>query len=206
MIPVMGYNTINEIPLQILLSEVLERKKAGMRLSQACASYLDENFELSYSFADDENLNYETLRVIVGLNEPVPTISDMFPYAAFYENEMRELFGVNIMLIDPDYHDKFYRIKAQTPFLPEDAQKKKAQEMLSAAAQSKEAAPSKEVDPSKATAPSKEVDPSKAAAPSKEVDPSKAAASSKAVDPSKAAAPSKTVGQSKSAVQSGEAE
>ncbi len=133
MIPVMGYNTINEIPLQILLPEVLERKKAGMRLSQACASYLDGKFELSYSFADDENLNYETLRVLAGLNEPVPTISDMYPYAAFYENEMKELFGVNIHLIDPDYHDKFYRIKAQTPFLPEDAQKKKAEELLKAA-------------------------------------------------------------------------
>lgn len=133
MIPVMGYNTINEIPLQILLPEVLKRKKAGMRLSQACASYLDEHFELSYSFADDENLSYETLRVIAGLNEPVPTISDMYPYASFYENEMKELFGVNILLIDPDYHDRFYRIKAHTPFLPEEAQKKKAEELLSTA-------------------------------------------------------------------------
>ncbi len=133
MIPVMGYNTINEISLQILLPEVLKRKKMGMRLSQACASYLEGKYELSYSFADDENLNYETLRVVVGLNEPVPTISDMYPYAAFYENEMKELFGVNILLIEPDYRDKFYRIKAQTPFLPEDAQKKKAQELLEAA-------------------------------------------------------------------------
>ncbi len=134
MIPVVGYNTINEIPLEILLSEVLKRKKAGMRLSQACASFLNDNYELSYSFADDETLNYETIRVIVGLNEQVPTISDMYPYAAFYENEMRELFGVNILLIDPDYHDKFYRIKAQTPFLPEEAQKKKVEAVLAEAA------------------------------------------------------------------------
>ncbi len=127
MIPVMGYNTINEIPLQILLPEVLERKKAGMRLSQACASFLDGKYELSYSFADDDTLNYETLRVIVGLNELVPSISDMFPYASFYENEMKELFGVNIRLIEPDYHNKFYRINALTPFLPEEAQKMKVQ-------------------------------------------------------------------------------
>jgi hypothetical protein len=45
---------------------------------------------------------------------------------------MRELFGVKIELIEPDYHNKLYRIKAETPFLPEDAkaeQKKQEQEI-----------------------------------------------------------------------------
>ena len=31
------------------------------------------------------------------------------------------LFGVNILMTDPDYRDRFYRIKAVTPFLPREA-------------------------------------------------------------------------------------
>ena len=118
---VIGYNTIREVPLDSMLMEILKRKKAHMRLSQACASYRDGKYELSYSFSDDESLEYETLRIIAHLDEPVPSISDMYPYAGFYENEMKQLFGVNILMTDPDYRDRFYRIKAVTPFLPREA-------------------------------------------------------------------------------------
>jgi len=41
---------------------------------------------------------------------------------------MRELFGVKIELIEPDYRNKFYRIKAETPFLPEDAKAEQKKE------------------------------------------------------------------------------
>ena len=115
-----------------LLREVMAMKSRGMRLSQACASYKDGKYELSYSFSDDETLDYETLRVVCDLADRIPSIHDFYSCASFYENEMRELFGVKIELIEPDYHNKLYRIKAETPFLPEDAkaeQKKQEQEI-----------------------------------------------------------------------------
>lgn len=124
--------TIRVIEKGSLLREVMAMKARNMRLSQACASYKDGKYELSYSFSDDETLDYETLRVIVGLAERVPSIHNFYSCAAFYENEMRELFGVKIELIEPDYRNKLYRIKAETPFLPEDAkaeQKKEESEM-----------------------------------------------------------------------------
>ena len=121
-------DTIRIIERDHLLEEAMIMKSQGQRLSQACASYKDGKYELSYSFSDDETLSYTTLRVYVGLTETVPSLNDLYPYASFYENEMKELFGVKIALINPDYHDKFYRIKAVAPFLPEDAKAEQAKE------------------------------------------------------------------------------
>lgn len=124
--------TIRVIDKEGLLRETMAMKARGMRLSQACASYNDGKYELSYSFSDDDTLDYETLRVNIGLAERVPSIHNFYSCASFYENEMRELFGVKIELIEPDYHDKLYRIKAESPFLPDDAkteQKKEEEEI-----------------------------------------------------------------------------
>ena len=35
--------------------------------------------------------------------------------AVFYENEMKELFGANIKMIETDYQNKLYRIEQETP-------------------------------------------------------------------------------------------
>ena len=48
------------------------------------------------------------------------SITACYPYAFRYENEMKELFGVKIKSIHPDYQNKLYRIKAETPFLKEE--------------------------------------------------------------------------------------
>ena len=109
---------IEEISVSLLLDKALEQKKAGMRLSQACAAYVDGNFELSYSFANDETYQYHTLRVVVSPETEVPSITEIVPPAVFYENEMKELFGVKIQMISLDYENKLYRINADTPLGP----------------------------------------------------------------------------------------
>jgi len=128
----MAKNSVTNNIIKIEKSELLENtmriKDKGLRLSQACAAYADGKFELSYSFSDDETYEYTTLRVIVGLCEPVASISEFYPYASFYENEMKELFGVNIEMIRFDYHEKLYRIKRETPLLPEEGRALKEQE------------------------------------------------------------------------------
>lgn len=102
-----------------LLPKVMRLKKDGMRLSQACAAFIDEKIELSYSFADDTTYQYTTLRLVLDPETEVPSITDVVPAAVFYENEMKELFGVKINMISVDYNDKLYRIKEKTPFRPE---------------------------------------------------------------------------------------
>ena len=104
-----------------LLSRCMEMKKSGLRLSQACAAFCDGNYELSYSFADDETYEYKTLRLPAGLDEEIPSITDIIPTAVFYENEMAEMYGVKIQMISLDYHNKLYRIEEEAPLLPKDA-------------------------------------------------------------------------------------
>lgn len=100
-------------------------KHKDRRLSQAQASYFGGKFELLYSFADDENYDYTSLKVIVDPEEHVPSITAIYPYANFYESEMAELYGVKIDMIDGDYHDHLYRIKVKAPFGPKEKEEKK---------------------------------------------------------------------------------
>lgn len=106
-----------------LLEKVMEMKHARLRLAQACAAYIDGKYELSYSFSNDKTYEYKTLRVIMGLTDSVPSVTEIYPYATFYENEMQELYGCQIRMINVDYHDRLYRIKEKAPFLPADAKK-----------------------------------------------------------------------------------
>ena len=87
-------NILEEIELSDLLKRALELKKDGLRFSQACAAYVNDKFELSYSFSNYETYQLHTLRVVVDVEQEVPSITEIVPAAVFYENEMKEVFGV----------------------------------------------------------------------------------------------------------------
>lgn len=110
-------NILIDVANDRLLDTVMEMKAKKLRLSQACAVYVNEKYELSYSFADDESYQYTTLRVVIDTDTEVSSITEFYPYAFLYENEMKELFGVKIKFINLDYNNKLYRIKTETPFL-----------------------------------------------------------------------------------------
>ncbi|MDO5382721.1 MAG: NADH-quinone oxidoreductase subunit C [Eubacteriales bacterium] len=110
-------NELIEITPENLLNKVMEMKRQGLRLSQACAAVVNEKYELSYSFAQEGTYRYITLRLVIDTSVEIPSITEFYPYAFLYENEMKELFGVKIKLINLDYNDKLYRIKEETPFL-----------------------------------------------------------------------------------------
>lgn len=112
-------NILKEIPKDKLLEEVMHYKKLGCRLCQICAAYIDEKFELSYSFVDDDTNQMTNLRVVLDVDEEIPSITEIEPGAVFYENEMKELFGVKVRMISTDYHDKLYRIRAVHPLGPQ---------------------------------------------------------------------------------------
>ena len=109
---------IETIEVGELLPRVMRMKKDGYRLSQACAAYIDEKFELSYSFADDTTYQFTTLRLVVDTDTEIPSITEVVPPAVFYENEMKEIFGVKIKMISVDYDDRLYRMKVKTPLGP----------------------------------------------------------------------------------------
>lgn len=111
-------NILEEIPVDILLDKSLEKKKQGLRLSQACAAYVNDKYELSYSFANDETYELTTLRVVIDKDTVVPSITEIVPSAVFYENEMKELFGIKIVMLSMDYEDRLYRIEQEAPMGP----------------------------------------------------------------------------------------
>lgn len=111
-----SYN-IETVNIQALYNIALERQRDGWRLAQICATAFEGYNEIIYSFAIDYTL--ENYKVIIPIDEEINTISDFFPSAMLFENEMKELFGVKIKSINPDYQDKLYRIAVKTPFKKE---------------------------------------------------------------------------------------
>ena len=106
------------------LARVDEYQEDGWRLaiinttSILPAEGMEEGaFDVSWSFAkDDGRLEHLRERVLPG--EEVPSISPSFGAAFLYENEMRELFGVNVTGITPDLKGQLYKTSSIVPFAP----------------------------------------------------------------------------------------
>jgi len=105
------------------LARVGEYQKDGWRLaiinttSILPAEGMEEGaFDVSWSFAKDDRLEHLRQRVLPG--EEVPSISASFGAAFLYENEMRELFGVNVTGIALDLKGQLYKTASIVPFAP----------------------------------------------------------------------------------------
>lgn len=112
----MGQQTIKVISSNELLAEVLHLKNDGYRLVAITCTCKD-GMELSYSF--DKNYELLNLRINIGLDEDIASISFLYPFAFLYENEIKELFGVNIKDIAVDFNNSLYKIPVKTPFRKE---------------------------------------------------------------------------------------
>jgi ech hydrogenase subunit D len=73
-------------------------------------------FDISWSFAREGAFEHLRERVLPG--EEVPSISAFFGAAFLYENEMRELFGVNVTGIALDLKGQLYKTSTIVPFSP----------------------------------------------------------------------------------------
>lgn len=111
-------NNIYKIDKVDLLNVTNEKKNDDWRLGQICCCFLEKEnvYEVSYSFCKGYDLvNY---RLVVEREEEVPSISRVYRSAQFYENEMKELFGLNVEYMKVDMKNKLYRIDVETPFVP----------------------------------------------------------------------------------------
>jgi ech hydrogenase subunit D len=105
---------ILEIDPEKLVSKVLKIKHDGYRLVQICATKTKEGYELTYSFAKE--YEFVCLRINVTEETEIMTISNIYSCAFLYENEICDLFGLQIKLITVDYKGNLYRIATETPF------------------------------------------------------------------------------------------
>jgi len=109
----MAEQILKEISANDLLAETLKIKNDGYRLVAVTCTNKD-GMELTYSFDKDHELL--NLRILTDTETELPSISIIYPYSFLYENEIKELFGVKITGITPDFNDNLYKIPVKTPF------------------------------------------------------------------------------------------
>jgi ech hydrogenase subunit D len=107
--------TFETIPIQSLLEKVGELHKQGYRLVQIGATRLPEHVELTYSF--DRESRLVNLRFQVFAAEArVPSISSIYWCAFLYENELHDLFNVQVDGMAVDFHGHLYETMVKFPF------------------------------------------------------------------------------------------
>jgi ech hydrogenase subunit D len=106
--------SIDAVEVSRLLNEVDALRGAGWRLVQVLAVADAEGVELTYSFG--LSLALKGLRMRVPAGAAVPSITALYPAAFLYENEIRDLFGVDIERIAGDWMGKVYDVAGDKPF------------------------------------------------------------------------------------------
>ncbi|HET6419208.1 MAG TPA: NADH-quinone oxidoreductase subunit C [Geobacteraceae bacterium] len=105
---------ITPIERDELVGATAELFAEGYRFVHVCCTTLESSYELTYSF--DKDYRLKNLRITVTPGEEVPSISVIYPNAFLYENEIHDLFGLEIRNIAVNYHGTLYRTKVKTPF------------------------------------------------------------------------------------------
>lgn len=130
----MDQQVIRMITANELLAETLKLKNEGFRLvAITCSSVkrkegedvsaedMQKDMELTYSF--DQGQDFNNLRILTDTKEEIMSISVIYAYSFLYENEIKELFGVNIQNISVDFQDQLYQIPVKTPYQPKKEEK-----------------------------------------------------------------------------------
>lgn len=112
-------NNYNDFPFERVtkaeLYDIMQKKyEDGYRLAQICSTAYEGYNEVIYSVAKEYAM--ENYVVELPVDEEIKSFSDIFPAATLYENEIKELWGVNVVGMSIDYKNNFYRIEKDTPF------------------------------------------------------------------------------------------
>jgi hypothetical protein len=71
-------------------------------------------FEIAWAFA--RGTEFETVREQIASGDQIPSISEFFGAAFLYENEIRELFGIDVTGIGLDLGGQLYKTATKIPF------------------------------------------------------------------------------------------
>jgi ech hydrogenase subunit D len=105
---------ITKVTKDELYSIMQKKYEEGYRLSQICSVAFEGYNEVIYSV--NKGYEMENYKIDLPVDEEIKSFSDIFPAAVLYENEIKELWGVNVVGMAIDYQNRFYRIEADTPF------------------------------------------------------------------------------------------
>ncbi len=112
-------NNYNDFPISKItkseLYDTMQKKyEDGYRLAQICSVAYEGYNEVTYSLAKEYTM--EHYKIDLPVDEEIKSFSDIYPAATLYENEIKELWGVNVVGMAIDYKNNFYRIEQETPF------------------------------------------------------------------------------------------
>lgn len=115
---------VRETSLSLIVDEAMIMKEAGYRLVQigctslAAGSVEHANaLEMFYSF--DKNYDLVNIKILIGTDAEIPSISSIYPAAYLYENEIHDLFGVFIKGMSLDFKGNLYKTAIPCPFNPD---------------------------------------------------------------------------------------
>ncbi len=111
----MSFDTPTEIiTCDVLLARVRAMRASGHRLVQIGATRLADTVELTYSFDLDSRLI--NLRILLPLTDlRVPSICTEYGCVMLYENEIHDLFGIEVTGMAVDFHGKLYNTAVKYP-------------------------------------------------------------------------------------------
>ena len=108
--------TMKAVPPESLMAETRTMRDQGYRLVQIGATRLGEEIELNYSF--DLAHRFVNLRFrLPQAGAHVPSISGIYWSAFAYENEISDLFGVQVEGNVLDFKGTFYQTAVKHPFI-----------------------------------------------------------------------------------------
>jgi ech hydrogenase subunit D len=111
----MSQEQIEIIKVDTLRDRAAAKRQEGQRLVQVSATRLPEHVELTYSF--DRNRQLTNLRLLLpGKDTCLPSISAIYGCAILYENEIHDLFDVQVDGLTVDFKGNFYKTKVKFPF------------------------------------------------------------------------------------------
>lgn len=114
---------LKEIKKEDLLVEVKKLADAKERFVTAVCNDLGDKLEATYYFNKSPGMEMHALRMAVGKDEEVPSITGIFLTAVLIENEMKEMFGLKVKDIAIDFggHMLLAQDSPVTPMLKEQA-------------------------------------------------------------------------------------
>ena len=110
----MQSQTITAIDVGHLIGSVEQFRNEGYRLVQIGCTKVGDQYEINYSFGKEYRL--ENLRITITADTEVPSITGMYWGAFIYENEMHDLFGIQVRGMNIDFKGTLFNTKIKFPF------------------------------------------------------------------------------------------
>lgn len=106
---------VEEINPSELLDVVTRIHHDEWRLIQICATKVaDDTYEILYTFG--RAYDWKNIRITVHGEDKVSSITSIYEVAYLYENEIHDLFGIEIDMMNYDFGGKLFRTGVPTPF------------------------------------------------------------------------------------------